>query len=352
MLLSTRAARALPKAELHSHIDGSVSARELFRIAKENHRPMLTPGGDELTSSSAFMRYVEGGGYGTMLETIVDRFFPIINLMQTEETIRDVGASFMRAKKADGVVYVEGRFAPQYHTKEGMSIGDAIRSMAEGLAEGAEKYGVHANLIVAIGRESSARTGEEVARAAIASRSAVALDLGGPEEGNPPEKFAKAFDVARGAGLKVTIHAGEGAGSRRQNLANVRTAITRMGAGRVGHAIDLASSRELVSLVRAKSVAVEMNPISNLVLRKIRSPKDLRIDQLLDAGIRVSLNSDDPSLWPEGELSDVYSSVCSAYGFGEKELDTLAENAYMGAFIGDREKELLIKDYRKARQRL
>lgn len=352
MHVSARLIKALPKADLHSHIDGSVHANELFRISKEHHRRITTPRGAEIESPSEFMRYIRGEGYGTMLEHVVDRFYPITSLMQTEATIMDVAASYVRGKKEDGVAYCEGRFAPQYHTKEGMSLTEVIRSMAEGLADGAERYNIQTNLIVAIGRESSPRTGEEVARAAIASGSAVALDLGGPEAGNPPERFSGAFDLARNAGLKVTVHAGEGAGSARQDLANVRTAVARLGASRIGHAIPLASDSDLVSLVRSKSVSVEMNPISNLTLHKIGSLRDLMIDRLLDQGVRVSLNSDDPALWPRGELSDVYSSVCDAYGFGFSELDGLVENAFMGAFTEARGKKRLVEEYRAARSRL
>jgi adenosine deaminase len=232
-----------------------------------------------------------------------------------------------------------------------MSLKEAIRSMAEGLADGTERYGVQTKLIVAIGRESSPKIGEEIAGAAAASGSAVALDLGGTEAVNPPEKFSRAFALARDAGLKATIHAGEGAGSRRQNLANIRTAVA-MGAHRIGHAIDLSRDKGLASLVRAKSVAVEMNAISNLVLRKVSNLRDLGIDKLLDEGVLVSLNSDDPALWPDGGLSQVYSSVCEAYGFGKSELDDFAENAYRSAFIGAKEKQRLVQEYRSARSKL
>lgn len=305
-----------------------------------------------MENASAFLSYVEGDGYGSLLENVVDRFYPTTGLMQTEGTIRDVGVSYVKTQKEDGVAYAEGRFAPQYHTGEGMSLREVISSMADGLAEGTERHGAKTNMIVAIGRESSPELGIKVARAASASRTAVALDLGGREAGNPPQKFKEAFKIAADSGLKATVHAGEDAGSLGQNLANIETAVSRLGANRVGHAINLATDERLMSLVREKSVTIEMNPISNKVLQKIGNLKDLSIDRLLHSCVNVTINSDDPALWPRGDLSLVCDSVCKAYGFGARELDALVENSFRGAFVSDKEKDRLVEQYRAAKKRL
>jgi len=285
-----------------------------------------------------------------MLDNIVDRFYPITNLMQTEGTIRDVGISYIEAQKREGVVYAEGRFAPQYHTREGMSLKDVIESMADGLAEGAERYGVMSTLIVGIGREASPGLGVDIARAAANSNVVAALDLCGPEAGNPPLKFREAFKVAIDSGLKATVHAGEGAGSVKQNLQNMEDAIRQLHANRLGHAIPLARSEPLLNLVLRRSVAIEMNPISNLVLHNIGDLKELAIDQLLARGVSVSLNSDDPAIWLKGHLSDVYSLVCEAYGFGFDVLDKLVRNSFDGSFAAERDKERLRELYREARR--
>jgi adenosine deaminase len=343
--------RSLPKPDLHSHIDGSIPARELFLIARRHRRKVLTRDGAELETASAFARFFEGSGYGTMLENIVDRFYPITGLLQTEAALKDAGVAYVKAQKEEGVAYAEGRFAPQYHADEGLSLDDVIASMAEGLAEGSERYGVKTGLIVAIGRHSSPKVGEEVARSACRSKSVVGLDLGGPEAGNPPQRFRAAFKLATAAGLKKTIHAGEDAGSVAKDMAYMRAAIA-MGADRIGHAIHLAESERLVSAVRDRGIVVEMNPISNMVLGKISTPRDLAIDSLLQTGVRVTLNSDDPALWRNGGLCDVYGAVSGAYGFSMREVDILVENGFRGAFASDRVKESLIGEYRSARRRL
>ncbi|HEV2119492.1 MAG TPA: hypothetical protein VGS11_05245, partial [Candidatus Bathyarchaeia archaeon] len=131
-------------------------------------------------------------------------------------------------------------------------------------------------------------------------------------------------------------------------LRNIRTAVNLLGANRVGHAIHLVRSDSLVQLVNAKCVAVEMNPISNLVLQKIATVNELRLDVLLRKKVMVSVNSDDPALWPGGKLSQVYAAVCVAYGFRNAELGRLMENSIRGSFATDREKTEMLEDFRSA----
>jgi len=342
----------LPKVDLHSHIDGSIPSRELFRIARLRGRKLLTPQGAELTTASSFAAHIRGDGYDTMLDDIVNRFYPITSLMQTQEVLRDVGIAYAKEMKAQNVMYAEGRIAPQYHQREGLTMDEVIQSTQEGLAEGCERFGVRVNLIVAIGRESDAKTAEGVARAAVRNKAVVALDLGGPEAGHPPEKFEKPFALATAAGLRKTVHAGEGAGSLEQNLANIRTAIALLGANRVGHAIDLAKDDGLVGLALARGVTIEMNPQSNKALKSIRSSADLAINRLLSKGVSVTVNSDDPALWPHGTISEVLYSVCRSYRFGLDTVDRLESNAIEGAFASEREKQSLRERYRESRRRL
>jgi len=350
--VSASVIQEIAKVDLHSHIDGSVPIRELFRISRLRGRKLLAPGGTELTTASALSSHIKGAGYDTMLDDIVSRFYPITKLMQTQEVLRDVGVAYAKELRSQNVIYAEGRFAPQYHLQEGLTVDEVIQSLQEGLAEGSERFGVKINLIVAIGRESDLKTAEDIARAAIRNRVVVALDLGGPEVGNPPEKFAKPFAIATSAGLKKTVHAGEGAGSTEQNLANIRTAITKLGADRVGHAIDLSKDKGLTDLAAAKGVTIEMNPQSNKTLNKIRSFNDLRIDELLAKGVPVTVNSDDPALWPHGWISDVVYGVCRSYHFGLETVDRLVSNAIDGAFVGKREKQSLRDQYRESRRGL
>lgn len=350
MRLSRALIARLPKADLHSHIDGSIPARDLCAMAARHRRKLLSPSGHELRTPPELLAHIRGQGYDTLLEDIVARFHPIVGLMQTEEILREAGVAYVKELKNRNVVYAEGRFAPQYHTREGLTHAQAIDAFAQGLSEGLEQYGVRTKLIVAIGTEASASLGVDVSRAAVQSGQAVALDQGGPEAGHRFTKFRDAFDIAHRGGLRVTVHAGEGAGSVSQNLKNIRAAIVELGAERVGHAIDLAKDRDLVHLAKERRVAIEMNPISNLVLSKIGDLRDLRIDELLASGLAVTVNSDDPALWQNGNINDVLSRVCDAYGFGLDELDSLITNSFRSSFASDKEKAEMLEDYTTARR--
>lgn len=343
--------KRLPKADLHSHIDGSVSLGELFRIAEAHRRSIRAPSGAVLESKTAFYRYVRGRGLDSLLEDIVNRFYPITGIMQTEAIIRDVGVAYVKAQKTAGVAYAEGRFAPQYHTREGLSLADVIRSMSEGIAEGSERFGVRTNLIVAFGRESEPRLAEAVAKAASTSKSAVAFDIGGPEAGNPAEKFERAFSIAGSRGLKKVAHAGEGAGSLKANFHNMDYAMSGLGVSRLGHAIDISRSEELVGRALERDVTVEMNPVSNLALKKIDSVSHLGIDKLLMRGLRVTVNSDDPALWPRGDLAEAMFAVCVGYGFRSAEIDRLVLNSFEGSFASQDVKRELADGLAAARRR-
>src|SRR3989442_11297030 len=155
---------------------------------------MKTRGGNVLANANAFFGFVKGEGYHTLLSEIVDRFYPILGLMQTEETIREVGRTYVKGMKEDGIVYAEGRIAPHYHTAEGMTQADVIESMLEGLKAGCEETGVQANLIVAFGREVRIGVAEEVVSHALRyeGRGVVGSYVGGNEDFHPPARCKRA----------------------------------------------------------------------------------------------------------------------------------------------------------------
>ncbi|TLX98907.1 MAG: hypothetical protein E6K89_00190, partial [Thaumarchaeota archaeon] len=183
-------------------------------------------------------------------------------------------------------------------------------------------------------------------------RGVVGIDIGGKEEGNPPEKFQSAFKLTFESKLRRTAHAGEGAGSVDQSLRNIRNSIILLRADRIGHAVNLASDRALIRLVVERGVALEMNPVSNLTLHHIHSLRELGLDRLISSGVAVSVNSDDPAIWPNGSLSENFVAVCNAYNFGLGEVDTLISNSFSAAFASNEEKETLREEYGRARSRL
>jgi adenosine deaminase len=353
-MLSSSLIKKLPKADLHSHIDGTIPIKELFKIAKKYNREIKTSDEHEIKTIAAFSKFIRGGGYDSLLNNIAYRFSPITGLMQTEEILREVGRVYVKKLSEDGIIYAEGRIAPQYHIKEGLTIDEVIESLLEGLKEGYEETGTWANLIVAIGREITDKAARKIVSIALkyCKKGVVGIDLVGTEENNPPEKFLGAFRMTFNSKLKRTVHAGEGCKSIKNNLRNIGTSILVLKANGLGHAIHLPSDQKLIRLVEKNNVRIESNPISNLVLGHISNIKDLKIDCLLAQHIKVTINSDDPAIWPNGTLTENFVEVCKVYGFGFKEVDALIMNSFESAFISDKEKEYLKDEYLTIRKKI
>mgnify|MGYP000965397275 CR=1 FL=1 len=238
--------------------------------------------------------------------------------------------------KKNNIVYAETRFAPQYHMKKGLSLGQVIGHVLEGLSERSRETGVVVKLIVCIGREMDGEKSVEVARAALEfqDRGVVALDLACWETPYPPERHRKAFELTFDSSLKRTVHAGEMCPKEEQNLRNIHTAITELKANGLGHAIPLHKRYyrgvDLIEMIVERGIRLESNPISNLVVTSLRSVEDLHLDKLMAEGVAVTLNSDDPAMWPDGSLSHNLYVVAECHGlpFIFKALECSVQTAF------------------------
>lgn len=337
--------RKLPKTELHGHLDGYLEPDDILAIAQKNKRKVVTMDGKVLGSRAEIMEFWKGDGYQNVLLQVLNRFSPVTGLMQTKETIRDVAYTYVQKLAKENIIYAETRFAPQYHTKEGLSMEEVVGSALEGLAQGEKETGVTARLIICIGREVGEAESVKIAEAALefAGRGVVALDLACNEHDFPPELHKKAYELTFNSKLKRTVHAGEACLDEKTNIKNIYTAINALRADGLGHAIPLVKDEKLMKLVKEKKIRVESNPISNLILGYISDIKELQLDKLLKAGILVSINSDDPAMWSKGTLSENLYEVAKAYGFGLKELKKLIGNGIESAFISEQEKGKLRK---------
>ena len=330
----------LPKVELHGHIDGYLSPQDILRIAKKHKRQIVTPDGGVLRTKNQLIDFWKGNGYDTFLSQILSRLYPVTRLMQSEETIKDAALAYVERLSAERITYAEGRFAPQYHTREGLTMSEAVDSMLQGLKQGEEIHGVKTNLIVCIGREVTSEVGQEIARVALdfAGRGVVALDLACDEKDFPPERHLPAFQMTFDSNLRRTVHAGEGCLDREQNLRNIRTAVELLRADGLGHAIHLPHSDSLLHEVQRKGIRVESNPVSNVRLGYISSVRELQIDRLLREEVLISINSDDPAVWNQGSLAENLYAVAEAYDFVIDDVKKLILNGVRSAFISDKEK--------------
>ncbi len=313
----------------HDHIDGSTALvgiiEELYALAGQ---PFPFP------SIEAWREF-----FRNPWENIVKRFSTVTSVMQSAEALRRVGYAYGCHRADEGYLYVEAKFAPQYHVFGGLSLSQAVAAMYGGLKQAESERGIRILPQVCIGREVSPEQGVEIAKVVLDYAGEVALDLACDEAGHPPEKHLPAFRLTWGSPVRRDCHAGEWvdkepvATYRQRLLRNVRTAVFDLRCHGIGHAIPLADDPMLVSYVADTGVRVAGCPASYLCGGLISDIRALRIDELLDRGVIYTLNSDDDLFLPS--MSEVIEACDRAYAFTADERRKLEANVWRGAFAAD-----------------
>lgn len=310
----------------HDHIDGSSAVFdviiELYRIAgKEFPFP----------SKDAWLAFLAHPH-----ENLVAKFASITGAVQSIEALELLGYAYGRRRALEGFLYVEAKFAPQYHVRAGLTLRHACDAMIAGLDRASEEFGISIMPMVCIGREADPELGIEIARIALDYDGAAALDLVCDEGSHPPEKHLPAYRMTFGSKVKRDCHAGEWVSPepattyRERLLRNVRTAVYDLRCNGIGHAIPLADDPELVDFCIANGVRIAGCPLSNLAGGLIGDVRDLRIGELLDRGVRYTLNADDDLLFPA--LPEVIAACDEAYDFTAEQCRMLEENVFASAF--------------------
>lgn len=314
--------RRLPKAELHCHLDGSVRPETLLELAHEYHMPM--PAAD-VEALRDFMVVRDA----RKLEDYLARFDITLSVMQTAAALERIAYELAEDAHADGVRYVEVRYAPVLNTRHGLSLGEAVEAPLRGLARAERDHGIVGRVIVTALRNLPAGISLELARLAVAyrGRGVVGFDLAGPELGHPAAEHAEAFAYARQHELACTCHAGEGAGAT-----SVRDAVHVCGAHRIGHATRLFEDASLTQYVTDRRIALEICLTSNVQTRAAESYAAHPFRRYFDAGCNVVLNTDN-RLMSGTTLTDEYVHAARHLEFTVAELCDVALNGFASAFL-------------------
>jgi adenosine deaminase len=332
-LIHSELLRRLPKAELHCHLDGSVRPATLLELGREYKKPMPR---DDAESLAEFMRVDDARS----LEDYLARFDVTLSVMQTAEALERIAYELSIDAAADGVKYIEVRYAPVLNTREGMSLDEAVESAIRGLERAERDGGAMARVLVTGLRHLSPDSSLELARLAVAykHRGVVGFDLAGGELGNPAAPHAAAFAYAREHDLACTCHAGEGAGA-----SYVREAIHVCGAHRIGHATHLIEDDSLTQYVNDRRIALEICLTSNVQTHAVESYQEHPLRRYFDRGVNVVLNTDN-RLMSGTTLTDEYMHAASTLSFTFDELSEIALNGFSSAFISFEERERLISN--------
>jgi adenosine deaminase len=323
--------RRLPKAELHCHLDGSVRPQTLIDLGREYHQAMPR---DDVDALREYMRVDDARS----LEDYLARFDVTLSVMQSAEALERIAYELAMDAAADGVRYLEVRYAPVLNIRHGLSLGEAVESPLRGLERAERDGGAMARVIVCGLRHMSPEISIELARLAVGYkyRGVVGFDLAGGELGNPAAPHAAAFAYAREHDLACTCHAGEGA-----DASYVREAVHICGANRIGHATRLYEDEALTQYVNDRRIALEICLTSNVQTRAVESYQEHPLRRYFDRGMNVVLNTDN-RLMSGTTLTDEYAHAATTLGFSFDELCEIALNGFASAFIPWEERERLM----------
>lgn len=323
---------------LHDHLDGSATLvpilPQLFKLSGKEYP--LDPHGDVQGDMIKLFKDPQ--------KDIVQKFSNTTGVMQSWESLLLVARNYVRSKALQGFKYCELTIAPQYHVFGGLNIFEVVQALILGIKDGEKEFpDIEVNILFAIGREVSPdKAVELVERANMCDRDyVVGVSLVCDEYAHQPGKHIPMFKKAKELGLKTTCHAGEWCHhpaqgkanwhrDRYQLLKNIWIAVSQLEVNRLGHAIPLAYDEDLMKEVKARGIAIEGCPASNLSSGLIPNTKYLKIRTLLAEGINYSLNPDDDLFMPS--LSETYQICNAEYKFTEEEKLKLLRNPWLARF--------------------
>jgi adenosine deaminase len=323
--------RRIPKAELHCHLDGSVRPATLLDLGREYGVPMPETSADAL----AHHMYVRDARH---LEDYLTRFDVTLGVMQSERALERISFELGEDAAADGVRYIEVRFAPVLNQQWGMSLEEAVEASLRGLARAQAVHGIVGRIIVCGLRHLSPDVSLELARLAVAfqGKGVVGFDLAGGEAGHPASAHRAAFLHAREHGMFCTCHAGEGAGPE-----SVADAVHVCGAQRIGHGTRLIEDPRLTDELAKNGIAIEACLTSNVQTHAAKNYESHPLRAYFERGMRVTLNTDN-RLMSGTTLIAEYAHAAKELEFSLDELCTLARNGFESAFLPDDERRALL----------
>jgi len=309
--------RALPKVELHVHLEGSMRAPTVVELADRY--------GVELPEG------LREGRYGFRdFRHFIDEWVAGLRCLRAPEDFRRIAVEFCEDEAAEGVRYAEVSVALPDHAGRVRDWDETVEAVLDGFAEGERRFGVACRVIVDVVRGIEmglSRRAMEVAARHVGS-GVIGIGLGG-EERFPPEPYAEIFEEGRAAGLRSIPHAGETHGP-----ASIRGALDALGAERIGHGIHVLEDPALVDEVRTRGIAFDVCPTSNVMTRSAPSFAEHPLPAMLEAGLACTLASDDPSMFGS-RLTEEYEVCRSAFGFEDETIASLALAGVAASFSDD-----------------
>ncbi len=313
--------RALPKAELHLHIEGTLEPGLAFALAKRNGVHLRFPTVEALAQAYSFAD----------LQSFLNLYYECMAVLLAPADFEDLANAYLERAAHDGVQHVEMFFDPQAHTSRGMALDDVVAGLRSAVLEAPVRHGISAALIACFVRDrpvAEAMTTLEGLAEHLDVVQAVGLDSA--EAGNPPSAFREVFEAAAQLGLRKVAHAGE-----EGPPSYVWEALDVLGVERIDHGIRSVEDAALLRRLAVDRTPLTVCPLSNVRLRCVQSLNDHPLPRLLDAGLVVTINSDDPAYFG-GYVAENYLALQGALGLDLETLAVLARNSLNASFNGGR----------------
>ena len=308
-----------PKAELHIHIEGSLEPELMFALASRNGIGLEYPDVDTLRAAYAF----------SDLQSFLDIYYAGASVLITERDFCDMAMAYFARAAADNVVHAEIFFDPQTHTARGIPIGTVIEGLDRARREARDKWGISSSLILCFLRHLSEDEALATLDSALRWRDrliGVGLDSG--ERGNPPEKFRRVFARARDLGLRTVAHAGE-----EGPPAYIESALDVLEVERIDHGVRCVEDPALVRRLAASRVPLTVCPLSNVKLRVFDEMSGHNLAALLEAGLCITVNSDDPAYFG-GYVNDNFRAAFNAIpALDARDAHRLLTNSFEASFL-------------------
>ena len=312
--------KKLPKAELHLHIEGSLEPELMFRLAQKNDIQIPYKDIDDVRRAYNF----------TNLQTFLDIYYAGANVLITQQDFYDLTWAYILKCVEDNVIHTEIFFDPQTHTERGVEFATVITGIKSALADAKAEYGISSCIIMCFLRHLSQDAAFETLEAAMEFKDdIVGVGLDSSEMGNPPSKFTEVFRQAKAAGFKVVAHAGEEA-----DFSYIYEALDVLRSDRIDHGVQAIHSAALMQRLKAEQMPLTVCPNSNIELKVFESYQDHNIKTLLDYGLNVSVNSDDPAYF-KGYINQNFINLVENLPLTEDDIVTLVKNSFRASFIDD-----------------
>ncbi|MBS1270149.1 MAG: Adenine deaminase [Gammaproteobacteria bacterium] len=321
--------RELPKTELHLHIEGTFDPELMFEIAQRNDVSLPYESVDEIRAAYEFEN----------LQSFLDLYYAGATVLQTQRDFHDLTWSYLQKMKTENVRHVEIFFDPQTHTDRGVPFSEVVEGIYGALNDAHGRLGVSSGLILCFLRHLSEEAAFDTLEQALPYKDWItAVGLDSAEAGHPPSKFENVFKACRDEGFLAVAHAGEEGPAE-----YIRQALDLLKVRRIDHGVRCTEDPQLVRRLKQEQIPLTVCPLSNVKLRIFDQLTDHNLKKLLDTGLCVMINSDDPAYFG-GYLQQNYIETAEALSLNKNDIVQLARNSFIASFLTSEDKQQHLAD--------